>query len=256
MEANAATSPQIGDKSKVRPLRGAAKRSSVRARDLELRVWKLMEEGKKPTAIASQIGIARQSVHRIAKRVDEAYRRDTFAIVDRIKTEQALRLELIADEAMAAWRRSIEADTEKISIKRSAGQERHGEVSKTTTRTPGNPEYLRVAMEALQEIRLLFGVGTDGKEHGAQSNGINMGIGVVGLDGQPTGQIRIATRWSTPAELGMIQPPPAAVEVPVERIEDRGAHERSEPSGPHNKWAPKEPSAATGCAPFDKARGI
>jgi hypothetical protein len=209
-----------------------------------------MEQGKRPKAIASEIGIARQSVHRIAKRVDEAYKRDTLEIVDRIKTEQALRLELIADEAMAAWHRSIESDAEKITVKRSAGQERNGEISKTTTKTPGNAEYLRVAMDALKQLRLLFGVGTDGKENGAQPNGVSIGIGINGrADGN--GPIVIKTRWATPAELGMMTASPS-IEAQAKRIEDQ----HKEPDGPHSKWNPNEATGAKAGATADKARGI
>jgi len=61
---------------KVRPLRGAAKLLSVRARGLELRVWKLLEVGRTPTEIAAEVCTtverlkANQSVHRIKNRVD------------------------------------------------------------------------------------------------------------------------------------------------------------------------------------------
>jgi len=56
--------------SKRRSLRGAAKQANARSRDLELRIWKLLEDGKTPSAIARDVGIARQSVHRIIRRVE------------------------------------------------------------------------------------------------------------------------------------------------------------------------------------------
>ncbi len=106
-------------------------------------------------------------------------------------------------------------------------------------------------MEALQEIRLLFGVGAEGKANATLPNGVNIGIGINGQgNGKP---IVIKTRWSSPAELGMIQPAPTAMEVPVERTEDRNA---SEPSGPHSKWNPNGTTPAASGAPADKARGI
>jgi hypothetical protein len=37
--------------SKTRSLRGAAKQANARARDLELRVWNLLEEGARPVRI-------------------------------------------------------------------------------------------------------------------------------------------------------------------------------------------------------------
>ena len=87
--------------SKARSLRGAAKQANARARDLELRVWKLLEEGKTPTEIAHEVGIARQSVHRIIRRVEQKYLNQIADTVDRVKRKQARVLQIIVDEAMA-----------------------------------------------------------------------------------------------------------------------------------------------------------
>jgi DNA-binding CsgD family transcriptional regulator len=92
--------------SKTRSLRGAAKQSNARARDLELRIWKLLSEGKTPSAIARDVGIARQSVHRIIRRVEAKYNQAIGATVERLKARQARTLWAVVDEAVDAWERS------------------------------------------------------------------------------------------------------------------------------------------------------
>lgn len=75
--------------SKTRSMRGAAKQANGRARDLELRIWTLLSEGKTPSAIAREVGIARQSVHRIIRRVEAKYNQAIGATVERLKARQA-----------------------------------------------------------------------------------------------------------------------------------------------------------------------
>src|SRR5580658_2414628 len=88
---------------KTRSLRGAAKQSTTRARDLELRIWTLLSEGKTPSAIARDVGIARQSVHRIIRRVEARYHKATASSVGALKARQARALEAVLDEATDAW---------------------------------------------------------------------------------------------------------------------------------------------------------
>lgn len=88
--------------SKTRSLRGAAKQASARSRDLELRIWTLLSEGKTPSAIACDVGIARQSVHRIIRRVEAKYNQQIAASVGALKARQARALEAVLDEALDA----------------------------------------------------------------------------------------------------------------------------------------------------------
>src|SRR5208282_4229999 len=134
--------------SKTRSLRGAAKQANVRARDLELRIWALLEKGKTPTEIAHEVGIARQSVHRIIRRVEQKYLNEVVATVDRVKRRQARMLQIVIDEAMAGWARSANEGIRTVSAKRSSAQ-RRSETSQTRTLTAGDPQYLRAAIEAL-----------------------------------------------------------------------------------------------------------
>jgi len=88
MRPNCGTSLQTLS-AKPRQLRGAAKRANARARDLELRIWTLLSEGKSPSAIAREVGIARQSVHRIIRRVEAKYNKLTASSVRMLKARQA-----------------------------------------------------------------------------------------------------------------------------------------------------------------------
>ena len=171
----AASHEQLG--SKPRSLRGAAKQSNTRARDLELRIWTLLSEGKSPSAIAREVGIARQSVHRIIRRVEAKYNQAIGATVERLKARQARALWAVVDEAVDAWERSKQPlrRVRKESGNRGPGNSRSGRRSgKRTgdsssgartdlTRTEvesrvGDPRFLAQAREALADIRKLYGL--------------------------------------------------------------------------------------------------
>src|SRR5208282_1999733 len=145
--------------SKTRSLRGAAKQANARARDLELRIWRLLEAGKTPTEIAHEVGIARPSVHRIINRVEQKYLNEVVATVDRVKRRQARMLQIVIDEAMAGWARSANEGIRTVSAKRSSDHKCSRQASQTRTFTAGDPQFLRVAIEAMREIRELYGIG-------------------------------------------------------------------------------------------------
>ena len=103
-------------------------------------------------------------------------------------------LQIVIDEAMAGWGRSVNEGTRTVSVRRSTDR-RGSEASKSTITTAGDPEFLRVAMEAMRQIRELYGI--DGTASG----------GVMGFD--CGGTLKITTDWGTPAETG-VRPPPRA----------------------------------------------
>lgn len=94
-----AAASHVSGESKRRSLRGAAKQANARSRDLELRIWTLLSEGKTPSAIARDVGIARQSVHRIIRRVEAKYNQAIGATVESLKARQARALWAVVDEA-------------------------------------------------------------------------------------------------------------------------------------------------------------
>jgi hypothetical protein len=161
-QAHATVSGQATPRRKS--LRGAAKRSATQAPELEQRVWTLLTKGMSPTAIAQEIGIARQSVHRIIRRVESRYRELTLATVDEMKSRQARRLEHVADEAMAAWERSkqplrrVRLTTRKL--RGSIDGASHADRTETQVRMRvGDVRYLAQAREALADLRKLYGIG-------------------------------------------------------------------------------------------------
>jgi hypothetical protein len=193
MDANNTVSRGPRSERKARPLRGAAKQAKARSRDLELHVWALLEKGQSPTKIAQEVGIARQSVHRIIRRVESWYGAEIFETVSRVKRRQARVLQIIVDEAMVGWARSVNEGARTVSAKWSSAQRRE-ETSRTRTLTAGDPECLRVAMEGMRQIRELYGIG------GAASGSP--------MEFDAGGSLKIATDWGTPAESG--DPPDAA----------------------------------------------
>lgn len=153
--------------SKRRSLRGAAKQSNARARDLELRIWRLLSEGKTPSAIARDVCIARQSVHRIIRRVEAKYNEAIGTTVERLKARQARALWAVVDEATDAWERSKQpARRVRKQTGRSGGPrsgDSHGAALTNLTRTDvqsrvGDPRFLTEAREALADIRKLYGL--------------------------------------------------------------------------------------------------
>jgi DNA-binding CsgD family transcriptional regulator len=155
--------------SKTRSLRGAAKQANTRARDLELRIWKLLSEGKTPSAIARDVGIARQSVHRIIRRVEARYHEQIASSVGALKARQARALEAVLDEALDAWERSkgparrVRKETGQPSGVRSRGLHAVSGGRTDLTRTEvqsrvGDPRFLTEAREALADLRKLYGL--------------------------------------------------------------------------------------------------
>jgi len=166
----AASHEQLG--SKRRSLRGAAKQANARSRDLELRIWTLLSEGKTPSAIAREVGIARQSVHRIIRRVEAKYNKLTASSVRMLKARQARALWAVVDEAVEAWERSkqparrVRKESGRAGDSRSGerrGNSRGGGDRTELTRTDvqsrvGDPRYLTEAREALADLRKLYGL--------------------------------------------------------------------------------------------------
>jgi DNA-binding CsgD family transcriptional regulator len=150
---------------KTTRLRGAAKQANTRARDLELRIWTLLSQGKTPTAIAREVGIARQSVHRIIRRVESRYNESITATVSEMRARQARVLEATVDEALDAWERSkqpFRAIRKKVA--RAAGTascESGDSVEQVETEIEmqvGDVRFLAEARAALADLRRLFGL--------------------------------------------------------------------------------------------------
>jgi len=146
-------------------LRGAAKRSATRARELEQRVWALLSEGKTPTAIGQEVGIARESVHRLIRRVERRYFESTQATVEELKKRQERTLSAIVEDALEAFERSKEPAQR---VRRTTGKRggipladgSDAELSESQVQTQaGDPRFLAQARGALADIRKIYGLG-------------------------------------------------------------------------------------------------
>ena len=152
---------------KRRSLRGAAKRSNTRARELELRIWGLLAEGKSPSAIARVVGIARPSVHRVINRVEARYQKMIAATVEQMKSAQARILERTVDHALEAWEASklpakrVKKTTAAAGSLDDRSGRRKEPVETTQTEVElriGDVRFLAEARAALADLRKLYGL--------------------------------------------------------------------------------------------------
>ncbi|MGO9798728.1 MAG: hypothetical protein ACLPQ0_04630 [Candidatus Binatus sp.] len=189
----AASHERLG--SKTRGLRGAAKQANTRARDLELRIWTLLSEGKTPSAIAREVGIARPSVHRIIRRVEARYNQAIGATVERLKARQARTLWAVVDEAVEAWERSkqpvrrVKRESGRRGPARGGSRGERGDGRTDLTRTQvesrvGDPRYLTEAREALADIRKLYGLDAPKSGDGVEQTPVEYKVEWSGEEGE------------------------------------------------------------------------
>ena len=146
-------------------LRGAAKRSAVLARELEQRIWSLLLKGKTPTAIGQEVGIARESVHRIIRRVERRYSELTHATVGELKKRQERALSAIVEDALEAFEKSKQPAQrlrhmtgKKGGMPLANGIDAEFTESQIQTQA-GDPRFLTEARGALAAIRQIYGIG-------------------------------------------------------------------------------------------------
>lgn len=146
-------------------LRGAAKRSATRARELEQQVWTLLSKGKTPTAIGQEVGIARESVHRLIRRVERRYRESILVTVDELKSKHARALSAVVEEALEAFERSKQpahlvrrTTGKKGGITLADGSDAALSEKQVETQV-GDVRYLTEARGALTDIRKIYGIG-------------------------------------------------------------------------------------------------
>jgi hypothetical protein len=135
-------------------LRGAARAASARSRELEVRVWQLLSAGKTPTAISREIGIARQSVHRIIRRVERFYHATVMNTVDEQRQRQGYRLNAVVEKALAAFSRSTQPAKR---VKHIVGNGTDLTVTELRTRH-GDARHLAQARKGLADLRKLYGL--------------------------------------------------------------------------------------------------
>lgn len=135
----------------------------------ELRAWTLRQDGYTQTEIAQSLGIDQGTVSRILDRVNRRELKRLSARVEALKADQTSQLERIASQAARAWESSTKPLNQ--AAMETSENARHGKttVERTSaTERDGNVAYLHARMEALAQIRDLWGLtaasGSDGGE--------------------------------------------------------------------------------------------
>lgn len=120
--------------------------------------------------IATELGLARETVSRTLANLARAVARrlEDRAVVERV--EQLDQLDLIADEALRAWERSLlDAETQKTVEAAEVEGDPTTRREKTVKGQSGNPALLARAMDALAAKRSLLGLDAPTEvDHGGQ----------------------------------------------------------------------------------------
>jgi hypothetical protein len=128
-------------------------------------VWSLQLQGKTPTQIGLEVGIARPSVHRIIRRVERRYRELTIATVDELKRRQDRALSAMVEEALEAFERSkqpaqrVRRTHGNRCASSSVAEGDHGDFTERQIQMRiGDVRYLAEARAALADLRKLYGL--------------------------------------------------------------------------------------------------
>lgn len=122
-------------------------------------VWDLRQKFWTYEAIAEKMGISRQAVSQLLKRITDKYYRDHLEDVERIKTEQVAEHEMIAQEAFQAWERSKKASLmirKRTPFSGGAALDTGEQVNEQRD-NDGDPRYLTIIMVAKEAIRKIVG---------------------------------------------------------------------------------------------------
>lgn len=136
---------------------GHEPRSRISSR--EMRALELSVQGFTQIEIAAELGVTQAAVSKILNRVETRVLKDRMALVDRLKTQQTLRLEHLYREGMRAWERSKSDSTRRRQRKLQDGTKEGPTIAELVVETEhGNPQFLEVARKALADERKLWGL--------------------------------------------------------------------------------------------------
>ena len=134
------------------------------ARQNELICWQMKEKGYTDQEISDFLGVDVSSVRAMLRRVEKRVISQTNDIALAVKVRLTKQLETIQSEALRAWEASKSEKTETTVTDTDAtnqkGKKKVKVVQKKSQRD-GNPEYLEVALNSMEKIARLWGVGTD-----------------------------------------------------------------------------------------------
>lgn len=126
----------------------------------ERRVWELRQQWWTHERIAEEVGIDRSTVTKMLGRISKRYSEMLLTEVDRLRVEQVVRLEYMADQAMQAWASSKQPAKDARRRKRTGVDE----VEENRVQTQNaDPRFLGEARAALGDIRKLLGLDAPAK---------------------------------------------------------------------------------------------
>lgn len=122
----------------------------------EITAWKLRCRGWTTQRIAEELGLTRQGVEAILKRVETRESKALSKSFARVKAKQYHQLEHIYEETLDAWHKSKEAL--RRARQTNAGDGEEGQIVTEVIDREGNVTYLHTAMKAAAEQRSLYGL--------------------------------------------------------------------------------------------------
>jgi len=116
--------------------------------------WAGRQAGYSQWLLAKEMGLSQPGVSKVLRRVERRVLARMEDEARTVKAKQAAQLEFILSQAMQAWHQSKGERT-----KTTQGDGRDGSTLKRERRSStGDPRYLKIALEALQSERRLYGL--------------------------------------------------------------------------------------------------
>lgn len=128
----------------------------------EKQVWSLRQSMWTQERIAKELKISQPAVAKILKRMSERYSTELMDDIKKVKAEQVMQLDRMADELMQAWERS-KLPSKSTWFKRTVDAQGKpldnslGERTDEAKNQEGDPRYLSAAMKAKEDIRKIIG---------------------------------------------------------------------------------------------------
>lgn len=123
----------------------------------QLQIYRYVLSGKSQRRAGQKFGKTQPAITYICKKIDDYLARTYMGQIRQIKANHTQRLEIIYNEAMAAWRRS-QRDAETVTeTEKDMGKFSGTETKKTIKGQTGAAQFLSEARGALNEIRNIWG---------------------------------------------------------------------------------------------------
>jgi predicted transcriptional regulator len=131
--------------------------------------WRLRQEGWTQERIAAHLGIRQQSVCEALQRIERELAETFKAQALEIKARQTAQLERIAEEALLRWQESVgevvreTVTSGRVRVLKDADGNEHtrdlpDQVARTVEYQSGNPALLEKAMNAMADVRKIWGL--------------------------------------------------------------------------------------------------